>query len=482
MSAGTWAAAMIPVTTCKDQQIAVFGLGRSGLVTCNALRAGGANVLAWDDNAAAREEAAEAGIKIVDLHGADWTSLSSLVLAPGVPLTHPKPHWTVELARSHGVEVIGDVELFCRERRALNPHAPFIAITGTNGKSTTTALVAHVLKSGGVAVQVGGNIGVAILSLAPLDGGAAYVIEMSSYQIDLTPSLDPTVGVLLNVTPDHIDRHGTFDLYAAIKERLVAEAGCPVIAVDDPTCRMIAERLEQRGVALTQVCTTHSNVHNGIVACGQKLVRMCDGESVEVLVDLEGIRSLRGTHNAQNAAAATAVAREVLGEGSGRATLQRALATFPGLAHRMEQVGRRGRVVFINDSKATNADSADKALAAFDGDIFWIAGGVAKEGGIESLRRHFPKVSRAYLIGAAAPVFAKTIGDEIPVTQAGTLADAVRLAASDAAQCDGREPVVLLSPACASFDQYRNFEVRGDAFRAHVAELPGVELFERVQP
>lgn len=472
---------MIPLTTCKDQKIAVFGLGRSGIVTCEALRAGGAEIAAWDDTAAARDEAAAAGIPIVDLRDQAWSEFASLVLAPGVPLTHPAPHWTVECARSNGTEVIGDIELFCRERRKIRPECAFVAITGTNGKSTTTALVAHVLKCSGLGVQVGGNIGVAILSLAPFESSATYVVEMSSYQIDLTPSLDPTVGVLLNITPDHIDRHGTFEHYASVKERLISGAARAVVAVDDGRCQAIADRVARRRQPLTRISTTQPDLKDGIAAIGASLVSKTEGKT-EPIADLHGLLTLRGAHNGQNAAAAIGVVFALTDRSPDLCILQQALASFPGLAHRMELVGRRGKVVFINDSKATNADSADKALAAFDRDIFWIAGGVAKDGGIESLSAHFPKIRCAYLIGAAAAVFAETIGPATTVVQAGTLSEAVRLAAADAGDCDGPEPVVLLSPACASFDQYRNFEVRGDSFRTCVAELSGIDMFERVQP
>src|SRR3989454_835844 len=374
---------MIAVTVFAGKKVAVFGLGGSGLTSASALLAGGADVIGWDDDADAALKATSAGIPTADLRQVDWSRISALVLAPGVPVTHPTPHWTVALARAAAVEVMGDIELFCRERRARAPNAPFVAITGTNGKSTTTALVAHLLCSGGRDAQIGGNIGTAILSLAPPEEARAHVVECSSYQIDLAPTLDPSVGVLLNVSEDHLDRHGTL---------------------------------------------------------------------------------------AQNAACAAGAA---LALGLSAEAIQQGLRSFPGLAHRMEQVGRKARVLFVNDSKATNADSAAQALACFS-DIFWIAGGKAKTGGIASLARFFPRMRKAYLIGEAATDFAAELEAHVPHTVAGTLERPVELAAADAEASDVAEPVVLLSPACASFDQYRNFEVRGDKFRELVRALPGL--------
>ena len=247
---------MIPVTTFAGKKVAVFGLGGSGLASASALLAGGADVIGWDDNAGTIAKATSAGIPTADLREIDWSKIAALVLAPGVPLTHPVPHWSVGYAGTAGVEVIGDIELFCRERRAHAPEAAFVAITGTNGKSTTTALTAHLLASAGFDAQLGGNIGTAILSLEPPASGRVHVIECSSYQIDLAPSLDPSVGILLNVTEDHLDRHGTLAHYAAVKERLVAgvpDNGSAIVGVDDNWCAATADRLEQSGKRVVRV-------------------------------------------------------------------------------------------------------------------------------------------------------------------------------------------------------------------------------------
>jgi UDP-N-acetylmuramoylalanine--D-glutamate ligase len=460
---------MIPVTTFAAKKLALFGLGASGLASASALLAGGADVVAWDDSEQTIEKARAAGIPVADLRAIDWGRIAAFVLAPGVPLTHPAPHWTVGLARNAAVEVIGDIELFCRERRALAPDSPFVAITGTNGKSTTTALVTHLLNSANYDAQMGGNIGTAILSLLPPAPGRVHVIECSSFQIDLASSLDPSIGILLNVTPDHLDRHGTIADYAAIKERLVARAQkAAIVGVDDNWCQAIADRIEQAGRRVERV-SVRRPLSDGFYADGERIMHAAGGTAQQV-AHIGGIGSLRGTHNAQNAACAAGTA---LALGLSPEQIQHGLTSFPGLAHRMEQVGRRGNVLFVNDSKATNADAAERALASFS-DVFWIAGGKAKEGGITPLTGYFPRIRRAYLIGEAAGEFAGTLQGKVPFIVAGTLDRAVELAARDAEAAQLKDPVVLLSPACASYDQFRNFEIRGAAFRDAVRRLDGI--------
>jgi UDP-N-acetylmuramoylalanine--D-glutamate ligase len=469
---------VIPVTAFAGKKVAVFGLGGSGLVSASALLAGGADVIAYDDNAQSVAKASAAGIPTADLRGVDWTRIAALVLAPGVPLTHPAPHWSVQLAHKAGVEVIGDIELFCRERRRIAPGSPFVAITGTNGKSTTAALIAHLVASAGMDAQLGGNIGTAILSLAlpRSDAGQTsrvHVIECSSYQIDLTPSLDPSIGILINLSEDHLDRHGTMQHYAAVKERLVAgvpNGGTAIVGVDDEWCRTIADRLDGSGKRVVRISLRRA-LPDGLYVEQQRIMRASGGHAAAAsIAEIGGIGSLRGQHNAQNAACAAAAA---LALGIEPASIQAGLRSFPGLAHRMEEVGRRGAVLFVNDSKATNADSTAQALACFN-DIFWIAGGKPKTGGIESLRHFFPRIRKAYLIGEAAAEFAATLARDVPYEISGTLDHALAAAARDAAVAPAVEPVVLLSPACASFDQFRNFEIRGDAFRALVQALPGI--------
>ena len=463
---------MIPITTFASKTVAVFGLGGSGMLAAKALREGGAEVVAFDDHADSVTKARNAGLTTQDLRELDWSKIAALVLALGVPLTHPEPHWTVKLAHKANVEVIGDIELFCRERAKSAPQCPLVAITGTNGKSTTTALIAHLVASAGHDAQMGGNIGVPVLELKPFAPGRVYVLEVSSYQIDLAPSLHATVGILLNVSEDHLDRHGTMENYAAIKALLpagVEPGGTAVIGVDDRWTRAAADRIERAGKKVERVSVL-APVRDGYYAEGTRILRASGGKA-HAVAQLAGIGSLRGAHNAQNAACAVAAGVAL---GLGLPTIQKALASFPGLAHRMQQVGRKGKVLFVNDSKATNADSTSKALASFP-DIYWIAGGKPKTGGIVSLAEYFPRIRKAYLIGEAAADFAKTLDGKVPYEINEVLSAALDAAARDAEASDAKEPVVLLSPACASFDQYRNFEIRGKAFVDLVRAIPGVK-------
>ena len=460
---------MIAVSTFKDKRVALFGLGGSGFATARALIAGGAVLTAWDDNPDSVAKATAEGIPTADLRGLDWAGVSALVLSPGVPLTHPKPHWTVALTQTAGAEIIGDIELFVRERRAHAPDCPLIAITGTNGKSTTTALIGHILTASGRDAQVGGNIGTAILTLDPPKAERYYVIECSSYQIDLAPTLNPTAGILLNLTPDHLDRHGTMQHYAEIKERLVAGSDTAIVGVHDSFSALIADRVERSGTRTRRI-SKRQVLADGFYAEGSRIIEAQTGATTPI-ADLDGIQTLRGSHNAQNAAAAIAACLSV---GLSIDEIRSGLASFAGLKHRMQPIGRRGHVVFINDSKATNADAAAPALSSYER-IYWIAGGLPKEGGITSLAPLFPRIAKAYLIGEAASAFAATLGDAVPFEISGTLEKAVAHAAADASS-DDTAVAVMLSPACASFDQYKNFEVRGDAFVGHVAGLEDVTM------
>ncbi|MVA25663.1 UDP-N-acetylmuramoyl-L-alanine--D-glutamate ligase [Agrobacterium vitis] len=468
---------MIPVTSFSNCSVALFGLGGSGLATAHALVAGGAAVTVWDDNPDSVEKARVEGLEARDLRQIDWSGLSAFVLSPGVPLTHPKPHWTVDLAKAAGVEIIGDIELFVRERRAKAPDCPFIAITGTNGKSTTTALIGHILHHNGYDVQMGGNIGTAVLTLEPPAPDRYYVVECSSYQIDLAPGINPTAGILLNLTPDHLDRHGSMENYAAVKERLISGSGVAIIGVDDDYCEAIAERQERvraaayhEGANARRVIriSQHTHLQDGLYNRDHRIFRGDD-----LIADLNGIATLRGSHNAQNAAAAIAACLTV---GLSKEQIQAGLSSFAGLKHRMQPVGRRGHVVFVNDSKATNAEASAPALSSYER-IYWIAGGLPKQGGIASLSPLFPRIAKAYLIGEAASSFAATLGNAVSYEISGTLDRAVAHASADAQDdMNGGEVAVMLSPACASFDQYKNFEVRGEAFVSLVAGLDDVTM------
>jgi len=466
---------MIPVPGFEGRRIAVFGLGRSGLTAARALVAGGALPVLWDDSVSSRMQAEAEGFAVEDLTSADWSGFAALVLSPGAPLTHPKPHWTVAKAKAVGIEVLGDIELFARAIAALpeDQRPRVVAITGTNGKSTTTALIGWVLKQAGLTVHVGGNIGIGVLALPSPTREAVYVIEVSSYQLDLTTSFAPDVAILTNISPDHLERHGGIAGYVAAKMRIFQAQGSDstaLVGIDDTFGLNIAETLTGRAGRLTLVTTVKQHSWDDWRVGFEKTgaVTAIDGilaSHGEYVCDLSIARSLPGRHNAQNAAFAFAAARTL---GVPCETAVEGLLTFPGLAHRMEEVGRLGRVRFINDSKATNADAARQALASYERS-FWIAGGRAKAGGIDDLEDLFPRVVEAFLIGEAAGPFAARLGDT-PHRISGDMASAVA-AAAGAAAATGREEVVLLSPAAASFDQYPDFEARGEAFRAAVLNL-----------
>jgi UDP-N-acetylmuramoylalanine--D-glutamate ligase len=463
---------MIVARSFANRDVGVFGLARSGLASVRSLKLGGALVYAWDDKEEARIAAREAGAVIAPFEVWPWDKIKALILSPGVPLTHPKPHPVVDRARAAHAEVIGDIELFVREVRpdpSAAGAASIIAITGTNGKSTTTALIGHILSASGYSVELGGNIGRAVLELSTPSPRAIYVLEISSYQVDLTPGLVPDVGVLSNITPDHIDRHGTLENYAAIKARLVkatAKSGSAVVGVDDEYSAAIYTGMASNGGAPAIPVSVGKVLGRGVFVVDGVLYDAIAGRAAKVM-DLADAAHLPGAHNWQNAALAYAATRPYAKD---MRTVASAIANFPGLAHRIEDVGRLGKVRFVNDSKATNADAAERALVCFP-DVFWIAGGKAKEGGIEPLAPHFPRVRKAYLIGEAAEVFAQTLDGKVPYEISRTLEAAVEHAAADAAHSAVANPVVLLSPACASFDQFRDFEARGDAFRDLVSGL-----------
>jgi UDP-N-acetylmuramoylalanine--D-glutamate ligase len=406
------------------------------------------------------------GVPIVDLAAIDWREPASLILSPGIPHSFPKAHPIVALARAAGCEVIGDIELLVRAQRGCG----YVGITGTNGKSTTTALVGHILAGAGRAVQVGGNLGTPALTLAPLGPGGLYVLEMSSYQLELTPSVVFDVTVLLNISPDHLDRHGGMDGYVAAKRRVFQGQAGPrvaVVGVDDAVTRAIAEQLASARAQIVRPISGERPVAGGVYVIGGTLIDDSEGRQAPV-IDLKPIASLPGRHNHQNAAAAYATARAA---GLDAATIGTGIAGFPGLAHRQERVAEIDGILFVNDSKATNADAAARALGCYPA-IYWIAGGVAKAGGITELAGFFTRIRHAYLIGEAAATFAATLGDAVPHSVVGDLASAVRAAFADARAARAAGAVVLLSPACASFDQYANFEARGEHFRRLVDALP----------
>lgn len=463
---------MIAARSFEHADVGVFGLARSGMASVRALKAGGARAYAWDDQEDMRKIAAAEGATVAPFAQWPWDKLTALVLSPGVPLTHPAPHDVVLKASSHRVRIIGDMELFAREIGAdiqVPGRAPVIAVTGTNGKSTTTALVGHILAACGFDVQVGGNIGKAVLELEPPGAKSIYVLEVSSYQIELAPSLVPDVAVLSNITPDHLDRHGSLENYIAVKARLLkqtSKAGQIVIGVDDANTKSMFTRHASNGGPPAIPVSVGKVLGRGIFVVDGSLYD-AQGQRATKVMDLSAAAHLPGAHNHQNAALAYAATKSYARDAR---VVAEAIASFPGLAHRMEDVGRIGNVRFVNDSKATNADAAARALACYP-DIFWIAGGKAKVGGIASLQPLFSHIRKAYLIGDAASEFAATLEGKVPFEMSRTLEAAVQSAARDSHAANLAAPVVLLSPACASFDQFKDFEQRGDMFRALVGKL-----------
>jgi UDP-N-acetylmuramoylalanine--D-glutamate ligase len=454
---------MIAVTAFRDEKVAVLGLARSGLVAAQALQHGGAHILAWDDAAPRREAAATAGVPIVDLAAADLGGVAALILSPGIPHTYPKPHPVAQRARAAGARIIGDIELLaasCRQAR-------YVGITGTNGKSTTTALIGHILREAGRSVAVGGNLGTPVLSLPPLGADGTYVLEMSSYQLELTQSLTFDIAILLNVSPDHLDRHGGMAGYIAAKRRIFARQQTPqaaIVGIDDEVGRGLVLELAATGDQRTIFISAEDRAIGGVRVEESWLIDDMTGDGVPLL-ELSALPRLPGKHNWQNIAAAYAACRCL--DVTPKAIVA-AIRTFPGLAHRQELVQAIDGVRYVNDSKATNADATAKALACYD-EIYWIAGGLAKEGGITSLAPFFPRIRHAFLIGKASEEFAETLAGKVEFSRCGELAQAVA-AAHAAARANA---VVLLSPACASFDQFADFEERGDVFRRLVQALPG---------
>ncbi|MEE9301258.1 MAG: UDP-N-acetylmuramoyl-L-alanine--D-glutamate ligase [Alphaproteobacteria bacterium] len=456
---------MVPVASYAKQKVVVFGLGKSGLSAARALGAGGAAVKAWDDASERRDAAKAEGVPLDDPLALDWSKVAALVLSPGVPFTHPEPHPVVRRAVAAGVKILPEVELL----QSAMPDAFYVGVTGTNGKSTTTALIGHLLNRQGYEVQVGGNIGTPALDLEPFAGRGTYVLELSSYQLDLARSLAFDVAVLLNVTPDHLDRHGDMSGYITAKRKIFRfrrPDGTAIIGVDDEYTRSVYEDLLARGDCRVLAISTTDSVADGVYVSDGLLHEAKDGGAAPV-VNLAPAKGLPGQHNWQNAAAAFAAATAL---GVPSASAGGALISFPGLAHRIERIATIEGIAFVNDSKATNADAAAKALACFD-HIYWIVGGRAKPGGVSGLEPLYPRIAHALLIGEAADEIAKTLEGNLPYRRCGTLDRAVAEAYALARAGRRPDPVVLLSPACASFDQFENFEARGEAFRREVQEL-----------
>ena len=463
---------MIPVRGLGGQKVVILGLGRSGLTAARAVEAGGGSALCWDDGAAGRERAEAEGLTLRDpTRPGALDDVALLVTSPGIPHLYPRPHPAIAAALLAGVPVDNDIGLFFRsvatdDWDAMDSVPRVVAVTGSNGKSTTSALIAHLLAESGRPVQLAGNIGRGVLDIDPPGEGAVVVLELSSYQTELARALTPDIAVFTNLSPDHLDRHGGPGGYFAAKRRLFAEGGPDraVIGVDETEGRFLANQMAE-GAEDDRVIrvSAERRIERGWAVCARKgfLTEWRKGRQV-ASVDLRGMRGLPGAHNHQNACAAWAATRAV---GVAPRLIEQALATFQGLPHRSQIVAERGGVTWVNDSKATNVDSAAKALQAFPR-IRWIAGGLGKEGGIGALRPHLGAVVKAYLIGHSARDFALELG-ETPQEICETMERAVARAGAEAAPGD----TVLLAPAAASFDQYPNFEKRGEHFTALVRGL-----------
>lgn len=456
---------MIALKDFADRSVAVMGLGRSGMAAARALAAGGARVFAWDDDPGARAVAEAEGLALTDLAGAAWPDMTLLVLSPGIPHEHPSPNPVAARARAAGCDIVCDVDLLGRAV----PKARYVGITGTNGKSTVTAMIGHVFQSAGLAVQVGGNLGLPVCEMEPLGADGWYVLEMSSYQLERTFSITFEIAILVNISADHLDRHGGMDGYVAAKTAIFdgqTAQHTAVVGVDDERSRAVAERLSAAGDRRVVPISAAREVAGGVFVLDGILYDDTDGQRAPHA--LTGIPTLPGRHNWQNAAAAWAACRAA---GLAPADILAGIRSYPGLPHRQEVVAVIDGVTWVNDSKATNAAAAACALASYD-DVYWIAGGQAKSDGIAPLTPLFDRVRHAFLIGEAANDFADVLAGKVPFTPMGDLAMAVE-AAARAAASGPAGAVVLLSPACASFDQFESFVARGRAFAEFVAALPG---------
>lgn len=451
----------------KDQTVFILGLGKSGRATVQNLRKAGAHVLAWDDQEEARRLASKQGIPLANLASLNWKDVDHFILSPGIPHHYPVPHPLVIRAQSVGLQPISDLEVLYRSQ----PHARYMGITGTNGKSTTTSLIAHILKESGTRVEVGGNLGIPVMDLNPLNEDGIYVLEVSSYQLETSPTLHFNVSILLNITPDHLERHGGLDGYIEAKKLIYKNATSQdtlVISIDDALCLKIYEELKTSGKIRLIPISVGQALSDGIYVMDGVLY-----ETAQPILNLHPFERLRGKHNWQNIAATYGALRAI---GLEAKDITPGIASFPGLAHRQQIVARHRNVLFVNDSKATNAEAAEKALMSYaDSHIYWLLGGRPKEGGIESLRNCFAKIKHAFLFGEAAPIFLHTLEGILPYTLCDTLEEAVKKASSLAFQDQIQDAVVLLSPACASFDQFLDFEERGQAFCCAVKDVIELE-------
>lgn len=456
---------MLNLSLFSGKKFGVLGLGKSGLATALALQKNGAEVIAWDDTQESRKNAENKGIAIKPFDASVLSALDMLVVSPGVPLTYPKPHPVIAQAKELNIPLTGDLDLFYKAHQ----NVKFIGITGTNGKSTTTSLIGHILNQAKCEVTVGGNIGTPVLELEPISEKGVGVLEVSSYQLDINPQLKFKVALLLNITPDHLDRHGSFENYVQTKKKIFQHQNTndfAIIGIDSPSCHAIARDLEQNAkqkiikLSIERVIPGGYYTQNGILFDGTS-------KQIRTILDLKELPRLKGQHNWQNAAAAY-IACHVLNIPEDQ--IIEGLKTFPGLVHRQEFVTSQNNIQFINDSKATNGEAAAKALVCFD-NIYWILGGLPKQDGLTATIPYFSKIKHAFLIGKAAPEFAEELKGKVPFTHCEILENAILAAYKQATEDKLSNATILLSPACASWDQYPSFEVRGNDFKKIVSEV-----------
>lgn len=454
---------MIITPLFKDQTVFILGLGKSGRSVAQNLGKAGVHILAWDDQEEARRLAHEQGIPLVNFDTFQWKDVNHFILSPGIPHHYPAPHPLIVQAQRAGLSPINDLEVLYRSQS----HARYIGVTGTNGKSTTTSLIAHILQESGMRVEVGGNLGIPAMDLNPLNEDGIYVLEVSSYQLETAPSLHFNVSILLNISPDHLERHGGLEGYINAKKLIFKNAtdqDTLVVNVDDSPCLKIYEELKTAGkirlipISVGQVLSDGVYVTEGVLY-----------EGAHPILNLQLLERLKGKHNWQNIAAAYGALRAMNLEAD---QIIPGITSFPGLAHRQQVVAHYKNVLFVNDSKATNAEAAEKALISYaDSPLYWLLGGRPKAGGIESLRPFFSKIKHAFVFGEATSLFSSTLRGHMSYTICGSLEEAVKKASSLAFQNQELEVVVLLAPACASFDQFRDFEERGNVFCAAVKEV-----------
>lgn len=447
----------------KDQTVFILGLGKSGQSAAQNLQNAGAHVLAWDDQEEARKAARRQGIPLANLDSLNWKDVNHFIVSPGIPHRYPAPHPLIIEAQNVGLYPINDLEVFQQS----HPHSRYMGITGTNGKSTTTSLIAHILKESGIPVEVGGNLGIPAMDLQPLPQDGIYVLEVSSYQLETAPTLHFNVSILLNITPDHLERHGGLEGYINTKKLIFKNAtdqDTLVISIDDAPCLKIYEDLKTTGKIRLIPISVGQALSDGIYVIDGVLY-----DTAHPIINLHPFEQLRGKHNWQNITAAYGALRAM---GLEAKDITAGLASFPGLAHRQQVVAHHKNVLFVNDSKATNAEAVEKVFESYEGSsIYWLLGGRPKDGGITMLKPHFSKIKHAFVFGEATSLFSSTLRGYMAYTICHSLEEAVKKASSLAFQNQEPDAVILLAPACASLDQFKDFEARGNVFCAAVKEV-----------